>query len=1191
MPSSASFTGSPLFLLSVTQVASNTVRVKFSQDPLASNAAGTNDALNIANYLVTGPASVTVSSVTAIATDPQSFNINLNVPLIAGVWTLTVINIQTALGNALTSPTSLTFTGSLFSQAAPLSGGAINDSAAAFIRRLISPNLSGPGWDAIIAAIATGDEYVRTLARNAYDQLFVSTAEGKYLDRLLSDDGLTRPVGIGISDDVYRNLGIKVNSHKLTLESFLEVLEVFYGADALRATIDSSNETYNIQEGDDLVVEVEGSSITIIFHQTDFAVLGRASAIEVASAITRGLRLGGVLAYAAPILDVLNNISFVRIYSGALGLRGALRVLGGKAQNILKFKTLLSTTQTIGTQWRIDTPATITGLIADRARFTFIGGTDPSLSLVQIGDYINVYGSPFSAVNRGHFLVTAVTTTYFEIENVLAVAQATVTQTAINDILFFRPTKFTINSKSRISTAIQASANNVDVILAATTQAVSRGVNTAAYLHGNSSVNLKNFINCVSVVRNTNVVAVQTTTPHGFLVGDTFYLAPGDPNNDQFFYNQVYTVAGVSDSTHFTYNQVATNATAALPQYIYPCYRDSSGLVTAVTTSNHGFSTNDFIQIDNLIPSNNTAAPLHFKETFSGLPGTGYLDWAGAGLLQDGKILVCGGTDGTNRAFTNIYNPTTNTWSAASNMGTARSKHTATVLNNGRVLVTGGNAGIATCETYDSTLDTWVPTLSMSNARFAHTATLLKNGKVLVVGGGSATAEIFDPVSETWASTNPPAVDRKHAQAVLLNNGSVLVCGGYTVLGTGLTSAELYNPNNNTWTTLPSMATARYYHQAVNIPNIGVDGKVLITGGTDNGTHAWNSAELFEPMTRTWSAAASFTTGRNQHSMVIMSDGNVLIHGGLNGASAAIDEASIYYPLLDAWSNNIANGNRTRATHRSILLNDKRVLSTQCNTGQQKPELFVPQTSAASAGGLTGLYKITVINATKFTYNTTNTNDFNAVTGCVTSYTDNFGNSLTATATSEKAVNDPNHIGPYIFDPTQGPAITGINTTTTQDIVAGQTYSTLNVANAANFPVDGGYLALGFGTSLQIFPIRYVFRATSTSLLLNSAIIFPFNIASGTSVILLSGKGAFAPDDPTQVGAFYLTDSISGRISASSIIDSIAAAGIILNKYVKFPGTIGLAHGDINPLITGPQINDALWVWGSESEIVKIRGY
>jgi len=169
-----------------------------------------------------------------------------------------------------------------------------------------------------------------------------------------------------------------------------------------------------------------------------------------------------------------------------------------------------------------------------------------------------------------------------------------------------------------------------------------------------------------------------------------------------------------------------------------------------------------------------------------------------ATLLRDGKVLVVGGELGfpvaTLRSSAFIFDPKTGLWTATGNLNAARSRHTATLLRNGRVLVAGGSgsgvvpgAAIASAEIFDPATGTWTLTGSLRDARILHTATLLRTGRVLAVGGllgigpndpMIASAELFDPATETWTPVRELKDARANHTATLLNNGQVLVAGG-----------------------------------------------------------------------------------------------------------------------------------------------------------------------------------------------------------------------------------------------------------------------------------------------------------------------------------------------------------------------------------------------------------------------------
>jgi Galactose oxidase, central domain len=271
--------------------------------------------------------------------------------------------------------------------------------------------------------------------------------------------------------------------------------------------------------------------------------------------------------------------------------------------------------------------------------------------------------------------------------------------------------------------------------------------------------------------------------------------------------------------------------------------------------------------------------------------------------LGDGKVLVTGGLGDNGQALTTaeLFDPATGTFAPTGSMATKRALHTATMLKGGKVLVTGGiqsasnTQTTATAELFDPATGTFSVAGSMASPRGNHTATLLNNGMVLVAGGQGAdgsvltTAELFDPISGTFAATGSMGSARESFTATLLANGNVLVAGGDLALvaGGSLASAELFDPAHGVFTATGSMATARESHTAT----LRSDGTVLMVGG-DHLVFMGGmlrptvvpvstlTTELYDPDTGTFTPASDMVEARARHTATLLGDGKVLVTGG-----------------------------------------------------------------------------------------------------------------------------------------------------------------------------------------------------------------------------------------------------------------------------------------------------------------------
>lgn len=318
-----------------------TLRVTYSFPPLAQNPAGPTDALNPDNYTLSGPAVDYVTDVVPVVGDSRSVDCFLAAPLAVGTWSLAAAHVVDSNSIETVSGSPATVAIASVTTQSGLNQGAANDAVENVLRKFFNAGLKGANWEAVLAAIAAGDLTNWENAALAFDQLFMSTARGTYLDQRTGDQGVRRPTNVGMSDDLFRQLAISIKNNKLTVEAFLEVLEVFYGPDAVMASATTDvAEPYDLRDLDDLEFLIdEKQDVTMALHREHFAHITSASALEVAAAITRGFRDAGSAAFAISYSDPTTGENRVRVYSGSLGLGSSVRVTSGRAQRKLRFPT------------------------------------------------------------------------------------------------------------------------------------------------------------------------------------------------------------------------------------------------------------------------------------------------------------------------------------------------------------------------------------------------------------------------------------------------------------------------------------------------------------------------------------------------------------------------------------------------------------------------------------------------------------------------------------------------------------------------------------------------------------------------------------------------------------------------------------------------------------------------------------
>jgi hypothetical protein len=242
---------------------------------------------------------------------------------------------------------------------------------------------------------------------------------------------------------------------------------------------------------------------------------------------------------------------------------------------------------------------------------------------------------------------------------------------------------------------------------------------------------------------------------------------------------------------------------------------------------------------------------------------------------------------------TTIFNPATNSWSAAAPLNTPRWYPTVTELADGRLVTISGEvtqtSWADTPEIYDPVRNTWT-NLSKINTSGVHSqeyplSYLVPNNKILTIAPETGISYLLDPIAQTWEAVGGPTLLNGTAAQYL--PGKILYSGGGTPLGStapATANAQVIDLNSATptWHTTGAMTSPRYTHTLTVLP----DGKVLAVGGStimedEDPTKAVLSSEEWDPATGAWTQLASMQVPRMYHgTAVLVPDGRVLVAGG-----------------------------------------------------------------------------------------------------------------------------------------------------------------------------------------------------------------------------------------------------------------------------------------------------------------------
>ena len=304
-----------------------------------------------------------------------------------------------------------------------------------------------------------------------------------------------------------------------------------------------------------------------------------------------------------------------------------------------------------------------------------------------------------------------------------------------------------------------------------------------------------------------------------------------------------------------------------------------------------------------------------------------------ATLLANGKVLITGFYSKIEK----IYDPASSEFRLVGAMVHQHGVYsTASRLNDGRGLIVGGSDAPSSVEIFDPEREQFAEVCNLRFPRSAHSATLMADGRVLVAGGevgprnaGSAYAEVFDPKT-AWFKTVGAMVERRKSHgAVLLLDGRVLLVGGGPIRPDGkpgdLRTAELFHPVSGGFE-----ATGRMNSPHENLwctePHVLDDGRVLIVGGASA-----RCGELYGPLSGRFSQTGRLLTSRSAATAAKLPDGRVLVCGGYsiseNGVAATMDTSEFYDPVSNDFSP-AASMREGRQQHTMTILPGGRVLVT-----------------------------------------------------------------------------------------------------------------------------------------------------------------------------------------------------------------------------------------------------------------------
>jgi hypothetical protein len=565
--------------------------------------------------------------------------------------------------------------------------------------------------------------------------------------------------------------------------------------------------------------------------------------------------------------------------------------------------------------------------------------------------------------------------------------------------------------------------------------------------------------------------------------------------------------------------------------------------------------------------------------TFASVGSTAILPVV-AVLLKNGMVFS---TDTRNGS---LYNPASKNFTATPAVPNAPGFGiTATLLNNGQVLLAGGGGyaiqgffpGLSTL--FDPTTGTFLTPGTFRWGLDGGAAALLSNGMVLFTGGDSGGnlqnslpaqtgALLYDPVLQAAASTaNGMNFPRGGHTATTLNNGMVLIVGGGDTAPR--VEAELYDPATKLFTLTGNLAVPRWFHSATLLNN----GKVLIAGGQNGTSGALASAELYDPATGTFSPAGNMSAARSNPITTMLNNGTVLVIGNdgttENPASADLFELVSLLPGSLAFSNQVVNKKSPAQT--VVLTNDLDAALTAASVEISGPNAsdFQQTNNCPATIPAGGTCTITV----SFTPPVLGSRPATLTVASSLSATSPLVVPLSGTGVAPFPIVSLSSNGLNFATQPIGTTSSPQTITLTNAGTAALQIQTLAIAgvNASEFTLTGASTCTN-GASVAVnasctIQVRFTPSGTGNR---TAAVTITDNANDSPEMISLSGNGptiAAAPSTVTFPSQYVGTTSLPQSVTVSN--QNTDSGSVTVTSVTASPADFGVLNNCINPLGTG----------------------